>query len=450
MNFIIDRQTSDDLNLLGKHKLYSIYNLFNRVQTIGGEKLLDQLFNHPLTDFNAINERAGIFKYFQQLELTFPPVREDIRTMENYLNTGCQKNKLTAGISLLQKKISKSLLHDEQYDLLISGIQASIRVLNTFYLFIAGIDTTDNNNSYLEKLREAERILNSAALTSLRSVSRAEDLSLLKVLGYHHLLNVKLQTDIRKLTESIYFLDVSVAVGNVARQNDLSYAKASPADNYELIAENLRHLAIDKAVGNPVSFHADNNLLFLTGANMAGKSTFMKSFGIAIYLAHMGFPVAAKNMRFSVKDGMYSSINVPDNLKMGYSHFYAEVLRVKTVAEEVSRNKNLVVIFDELFKGTNVKDAYDATLAVTEALAKYKNCFFIISTHITEVGEALKDRVNNVRFRYLPTLMDGVKPIYTYCLTDGISTDRHGMRIIENEGIFEILNNDESDTLNHL
>ena len=67
----------------------------------------------------------------------------------------------------------------------------------------------------------------------------------------------------------------------------------------------------------------------ITGPNMAGKSTLMKSFGIAVYMAHMGFPVAARSMRFTVQDGMYTSINVPDNINMGYSHFYAEVLRVK-------------------------------------------------------------------------------------------------------------------------
>lgn len=172
---------------------------------------------------------------------------------------------------------------------------------------------------------------------------------------------------------------------------------------------------------------------------MAGKSTLMKSFGISIYLAHMGFPIAASHMEFSVKDGLYSSINVPDNLNMGYSHFYAEVLRVKTVAEEVAADKDLVVIFDELFKGTNVKDAYDATLAVTEAFAENKNCFFLISTHIIEVGEALKKHGDNFRFAYLPTELDGMKPRYTYQLADGITTDRHGMMIIENEGILDII-----------
>jgi DNA mismatch repair ATPase MutS len=172
---------------------------------------------------------------------------------------------------------------------------------------------------------------------------------------------------------------------------------------------------------------------------MAGKSTFMKSFGIAVYLAHMGFPVAARNLEFSVRDGLYSSINVADNLNLGYSHFYAEVLRVKTVAEQVSQGRNLIVIFDELFKGTNVKDAYDATLQITTAFTRYASCFFIISTHIIEVGEALADKQDSVQFAYLPTIMEGAIPRYPYRLTEGITSDRHGMLIIENERILEML-----------
>jgi DNA mismatch repair ATPase MutS len=183
----------------------------------------------------------------------------------------------------------------------------------------------------------------------------------------------------------------------------------------------------------------ESNLLFLTGANMAGKSTFMKSFGIALYLAHMGFPVAADNMVFSVKDGLYSSINVPDNLSMGYSHFYAEVKRVKKVAEEICRSLDLVVIFDELFKGTNVKDAYDATLAITAAFARKTNCLFIISTHITEAGEELRRNDSPLQYVYFPSILNGSVPTYTYQLQQGISNDRHGMMIIEKEGIVELI-----------
>jgi DNA mismatch repair ATPase MutS len=132
---------------------------------------------------------------------------------------------------------------------------------------------------------------------------------------------------------------------------------------------------------------------------------------------------------------------VPDDLALGYSHFYAEVLRVKTVAEEVSAGKDLIIIFDELFKGTNVKDAYDATLSVTEAFAQFRNCFFVISTHIIEVGETLGARCGNLQFAYLPTVMEGRIPRYTYTMQEGITSDRHGMMIIENEGILGIMKN---------
>ncbi len=105
---------------------------------------------------------------------------------------------------------------------------------------------------------------------------------------------------------------------------------------------------------------------------MAGKSTLMKSVGIALYLAHMGFPVAAQQFSFAVRDGIVTSINLADNLNAGASHYYAEVLRVKEVALQLQQGRHLFVIFDEMFRGTNVKDAYDATIALTAAFAAKK------------------------------------------------------------------------------
>jgi len=172
---------------------------------------------------------------------------------------------------------------------------------------------------------------------------------------------------------------------------------------------------------------------------MAGKSTFMKSLGIAVYLAHMGFPVAASSMEFAVLDGLFTTINLADNLGLGASHFYAEVLRVKKVAEELNRGRNLLVIFDELFRGTNVKDAYEATIAITGAFASKRNSIFVISTHIIEAGEVLREQCDNIGFVFLPTRMDGHRPVYTYQLERGITDDRHGMVIIRNEGILDIL-----------
>ncbi|MBO9573604.1 MAG: DNA mismatch repair protein, partial [Chitinophagaceae bacterium] len=199
------------------------------------------------------------------------------------------------------------------------------------------------------------------------------------------------------------------------------------------------HPHVKDAIANDLFLNSDYNILFLTGANMAGKSTLMKSIGIALYLGHMGFPVAATNFEFAVRDGIYTSINLADNLNAGASHYYAEVLRVKEVAQELSEGRQLFVIFDELFRGTNVKDAHDATIALTKAFCNKSGSQFIISTHIMEAGELLQKAKLSIKYQYLPTEMKGNTPIYTRVLKNGITADRQGMIIIQNEGILEML-----------
>lgn len=243
-----------------------------------------------------------------------------------------------------------------------------------------------------------------------------------------------------KMLHYVYLMDVYIAVARVAKERGFAFASVCPGERNVLKIKGAFHPFLKKPKGNTLEVDENSNVIFLTGANMAGKSTFMKTFSIAIFLAHVGFPVPAEAMEFSVRNGMFTTINLPDNLSMGYSHFYAEVLRLKKVVMQLQQTKKLVIVFDELFRGTNVKDAYDATLAVTEAFAGVPDCLFLISTHIIEVGVVLKERCKNIRFVYLPTKMEGGKPVYTYQLTEGITNDRHGMIIINNEKIIDIIN----------
>lgn len=431
MSFIADKQTLDDLGLLGRFRPHSVFNLFNKVHTAGGGRLLEEMFHQPLTDAAAINKRSFIFRYFQAQKITFPFRHESFRFIENYLGAGAAGNIVTAAAGMLRKKMMGTLLKDDQYGQLQSGLTATIEALHALKDLLKPLD--------IELLQPAAEVLADKRLAWLEKERGAKELGVMKAAKYDQLLRNTLRREMEILLDTIYQLDVYIAVSSVAREKNLSYARALPAEKNVFSTTALTHPGLSNAVANPLLLDEQENVIFLTGANMAGKSTLMKSFGIAVYMAHMGFPLAAKDMTFSVRDGLYSSINVPDNLNMGYSHFYAEVLRVKRVAEEVSSGKNMIVIFDELFKGTNVKDAYDATLAITAAFSKYRNCFFIISTHIIEAGDALREQCGNIRFSYLPTVMDGNIPRYPYMLTPGITSDRQGMIIIENEKIIELL-----------
>jgi DNA mismatch repair ATPase MutS len=260
-----------------------------------------------------------------------------------------------------------------------------------------------------------------------------------EVAEYDQLFRFTIRKALLKLLYYAYELDVFISVAQASKEQGFTFAEIDKGEANIIELQGVYHPLVPHAIPNDITITEKNNMVFLTGANMAGKSTFMKTFSIAIYLAHMGFPVPAKSMRFSVQDGMFTTINLSDNLNLGFSHFYSEVLRVKKVAESIHNNERMIVVFDELFRGTNVKDAYDATVAVMNSFAGKRKSTFVISTHIIEAGEALKELRDNIKFLYLPTVMKGNIPEYTYQLRDGITSDRHGMVIIRNEGILEIL-----------
>ena len=321
------------------------------------------------------------------------------------------------------------------------GIVDTVELLRVCVEFNALLDKGDGDSVYNRVIRETRGIVENKLLRPLLGKRGNGGFSMSEVARYEYLLRRVCRKELRRLLEIIYYTDVYVAVATVAKKmrfvRAVAYGKEEGVNRIDV--KGFSHPLMVGAVGNSIRIDHERNVSFLTGANMAGKSTLMKAFGVAVYLAHIGFPVAAEVMEFSVQDGLYSSINVSDHLNLGYSHFYAEVARVKRVAEEVCAGKNLVIIFDELFKGTNVKDAYDATVAVITAFGSSRNCSYMVSTHITEAGFTLAEKSEHFRFVCLPTVMKGKIPTYTYRLEEGISNDRLGMMIVENERVVEII-----------
>ncbi|HEY8896629.1 MAG TPA: DNA mismatch repair protein [Niastella sp.] len=435
MSFYIDTQTLEEMNLLGKFRQGSVYNMFGQVRTRGGELLLEKMFHKPLTNEVAINERTAILQFFQQSRFVFPFDVQEISVMREYLDSGTGNNALATLGGTVVKKLLAGLTRDERYKKMVQGLQATIGTLNKCWLYIEQIQAT---GAWSDRVQFVKKLFADERIARLRDTDIYKDIPVQILAQYDHLLKQPLHEAMEQLLLFVYEVDVYITVSDVAHARGFSYAKAYPAERNILHATGLYHPALKHAVGNTIVMEQQRNVLFLTGANMAGKSTLMKSVGIALYLAHMGFPVAAAEMSFSVRDGLYTSINVADNISLGYSHFYAEVVRVKQVAEAVAGGKKLMVMFDELFKGTNVKDAFDGTLAVTEAFAGYTDCLFIVSTHIIEVGEELK-KLPNIHCVYMPTIMEGNHPRYTYQLQEGITEDRQGMLIIQNEGILELI-----------
>jgi DNA mismatch repair protein MutS len=466
MRFTTDEQTLEDLNIFGKRGGESVYALFNHCATRGGAAILEEMFRYPLSDEEAINKRSGIIQYFASAGAVFPFQSELFDVAELYLSDTDERTKLSADERTLEDRLTNAIGADSAYKTIYKGVTALLEILHGLRGFVGAGGATGAGpmgagpmgagsmgagvtggaearriapEAYRADSEAIARLLADAALEPLFSTSVKGKLPYGKVAEFDIQLRFRHRGTIRKLLRHIYQLDVYVAVAKVAHKRGFAFPRALPPSAHTLRLEGLYHPQLKNPVSNTLHITPDSNVLFLTGANMAGKSTFMKSLSIALFLGHMGLPVPASKMEFSVLDGIYTTINLPDNLGMGASHFYAEVLRVKKIAQELSQSKNLFIVFDELFRGTNVKDAYEATIAITSAFAVKRNSIFVISTHIIEAGEVLKERCDNIRFVYLPTRMKGNTPVYTYTLETGITDDRHGMIIINNEGILEIL-----------
>lgn len=439
MSFSTDKQTLEDLNIPGKPGIDSVYSIYNDTHTRGGADILEQMFLYPLDNVTAINNRSNTIQLFSSLNIAFPFKTEHLDSVETYLMMTDERTKLSHNNDSLARKFSQLIVADGDYKLIGNGIAAIMALLHNLLAFTNSARVKTIGTSYADELDELDTLLGDEQISLLLKEKQTNSLPYTKVVDFDTLFRFSYRAKIRQILAFIYRMDVYLSVASVAVKHNYVFPVALEKDQHILKLDEVRHPLVKNALGNTIYVTPDSNVIFLTGANMAGKSTFMKSLGIALYLAHMGFPVAAGKMEFSVRDGIYTTINLPDDLSSGSSHFYAEVLRVKKIAKELGVAKNLFIIFDELFRGTNVKDAYEGTIAITEAFAAKRNCMFVVSTHIIEAGEVLRGRCNNINFVYLPTKMDGNKPVYTYKIEKGITADRHGMIIINNERILEII-----------
>lgn len=439
MGFNTDKQTLNDLNIIGKPGTDSVYGLYNNTYTRGGADILEQMFLYPLRDAQAINNRSATIQYFSEIKAKFPFKTDLLDSAEIYMAMTDQRTKLRHDDNNISRKIGNLIAADGDYKVIYNGITAIVTLLHTLNNFIAEIGASAIKTPYHQDLAQMSALLNDPGIAPLMALKQIGKLSHSEVVDYDNLLRFTFRLRIKELLGCIYQLDVYIAVADVALKLNYVFPVAKTDKQQAVKFTGVYHPLVKNALANSIDISPQNNIVFLTGANMAGKSTFMKTLGIALYLAHMGFPVAAEKMEFPVMDGLYTTINLPDDLGSGNSHFYAEVLRVKKIAKELGAGKNLFVIFDELFRGTNVKDAYEGTIAITQAFAEKPNCMFVVSTHIIEAGEVLRERCSNINFVYLPTLMEGNQPVYTYKLAQGITADRHGMIIINNERILEII-----------
>lgn len=203
-----------------------------------------------------------------------------------------------------------------------------------------------------------------------------------------------------------------------------------------LICKNVFHPLLDrsKAVANDFEFPKDKSLGLLTGSNMSGKSTFLRTLGVNQTLANMGAPVFAERF-VTIPLQIETCIEVSDSLRDGYSYFYAEVRRLKDILNTAASGKPVLYLIDEIFRGTNNRERQIGSRAVIQTLAQEKSAMGFISTHDLELTalEASNPTLLNLHFR--EDIDDNGKMIFHYHLRRGPCPTTNALRIMAAEGI---------------
>ena len=205
-------------------------------------------------------------------------------------------------------------------------------------------------------------------------------------------------------------------------------------EDYIIDSISMGHpLLTNKQIYNDVTLQEPNRILLITGSNMSGKSTFLRTIGINLILAYSGAPACAINMKCSIFS-IYTCMRVSDNLEKGISSFYGELLRVKDILNATKKNKQVLFLLDEIFKGTN---SYDRHIGAKTLINQLHNsgASGLVSTHDLELGSMELESGGAIKNLHFQEHYKDNKIYFDYKLRPGISTTRNALYLLKMIGI---------------
>jgi DNA mismatch repair protein MutS len=433
----IDTTTYSDLSVFQTIDDFSLFTKLDKTKTVGGRMHLLQLFNNPFSDLDKIRQTQQILSLIQKNEHLWGNSISNgtIMVMERFYETPLDK--LPSTHDAVNAHLYK-LFHAPDYSL----TRYSVSHFADFIRGMLSVASILENNACPPMLRalleRIQKLLSPPILHVLAERKTNTPLNPSEVVEYGSFIRNHFKPAALSLIDMYSQLDAWYSMASAGKEFCLSVPEIRDSDQPFLQISGLYHILLQNPVSYDVNMNAESNFFFLTGANMAGKSTFIKSVGVALLMAHLGMGVPAKKMNISLFDGILSNINVVDNLVKGESYFFNEVQRIRNTILKINDKKKWLVLIDELFKGTNVQDAMKCSTTVIQGLIKIKTSLFILSTHLYEIGEDLK-KYPTISFKYFETGIENGELIFPYQLKEGISNDRLGYLILERERVVDLL-----------
>lgn len=476
-----------DLDIFGPR---SLFQSVNRTVTFGGKEVLADWFLHPFTSKEAILSRQKAVEELAshtQLRQHFYVTGKQRQGDKNDLTL---LSKLTGGTNyFLDRPLWKALIWVIPAGWLVFGIGYAAGLLpgswgNLFFLisiFAAYVRSKQVNDLY-NSVTKMERILltysdlmksfegdtfQSKELTALcndlsngKTVASQAIRQLSRYIGALDqrfslagiILNVLIMRDTRhalllerwkqqyaadlpRWFDALAHFDALCSLGGFAF-NHPGYIYPAIADTYfRMEGKGLGHplLHRDVCVKNDIDIRKSPWFLIVTGANMAGKSTYLRTVGVNYLLACMGAPVCADSLTV-YPARLVTSLRTSDSLASNESYFFAELKRLKMIIDRLQQGEELFIILDEILKGTNSVDKQKGSLALMKQLIAYHACG-IIATHDLVLGSLEKEfpgQVKNYRFE---ADIRNDELSFSYRLREGIAQNMNACFLMKKMGI---------------
>jgi DNA mismatch repair ATPase MutS len=442
-----DKTTLKDLSIFTADGTGGVFPLIDRTITQMGRDVLRRIMYHPPDSFEQLLDTQQVVRFWSlHLNLWTDAISNGTLVMlEKFFESADTAGAPPAGFSMVVNSLIQKLFNRRQYFF----IQFSISHLADFFKGCRQLCLVANHEG-VPRLLHAELQLMSKELEHrlterVMAVHKATPFAELAELNY--LVRREMKGMVGRLMASYARLDAWQAMARATVQLGWTFPELLPAHPIVYQVQQLAHPLLPTPVPYTMDMQDSRNFLLLTGANMSGKTTFMRALGVGALLAHTGMGVPAQAMRISFMDGIVTNMHVEDDLLKGESYFFAEVQRMKQTAEKLLGNKPYLVLMDELFKGTNVHDAYECTRGVIQGLLRHRRHLMVLSTHLYEVAHHYNDE-NGILFYYFVTrLSEDGSYHFTYQLQQGISNDRIGYRILQKEGVIDLLMKANNETI---
>ncbi len=432
-----DKTTLTDLSVFNTEEEFSVFHKLNLTRTTAGRERLRINFNTPLQSIEAIEGIQQTLQVILRSQQLWPlqVTNGTIMVIEKFFLASIDEIPANpSGFSAYQYKI----FHGPDFSLVKYSVGHCFDFIKGMQLLIHHFLKEDTPSPLQQLLSAADKLIRKEQFSLVEKHSKAEEMSIPAQLKLANFLRYHYKQKMVDLVAIYAQLDAWYGMAQAIKQYGLVFPQFVKNNEPVIAAKGLYHILLPQPVAYDITLDHNSNFLFLTGANMAGKSTFIKSIGTAVFLAHMGMGVPVQQMQLSFFDGLLSNINVTDNIAKGESYFYNEVQRIKATITKINDGKNWLILIDELFKGTNVQDAMKCSAVVIEGLLKIKNSLFILSTHLYEIADQLK-KYPNISFNYFETTVNEGQLLFNYQLKEGISNDRLGYLILKNEGVVDLL-----------